>query len=184
SSGRVGTRNFIGILSSVNCSATVIRHIAAHFTPQVMAAWPNVDGVVAFAHSSGCGMSSPSEHFDVLRRTLAGYARHPNLAATLVVGLGCERNQVPALLESQGLLAGPTLRTLVMQESGGTRATLQSGIDAIMQMLPEANAAVRESVCASHLKIGLECGGSDGFSGITANPALGAAMDILVRHGG
>ncbi|MDS1138847.1 altronate dehydratase family protein [Pusillimonas sp. SM2304] len=182
--GRVGTRNFIGILSSVNCSATVIKHIAAHFTPQVMAAWPNVDGVVAFAHSSGCGMSSPSEHFDVLRRTLAGYARHPNLAAVLVVGLGCERNQVPALLASQGLSAGPMLRPLVMQEVGGTRATIQAGVDAIMAMLPAANAAVREPVSASHLKIGLECGGSDGFSGISANPALGAAMDILVRHGG
>ncbi|MGB3289646.1 MAG: altronate dehydratase family protein [Burkholderiaceae bacterium] len=182
--GQVGTRNFIGILSSVNCSATAIKHIAAHFTPQVMAEWPNVDGVVAFAHSSGCGMSSPSEHFDVLRRTLAGYARHPNLAGVLLVGLGCERNQIPALLESQGLSVGPGLRTLVMQEVGGTRATIQAGIDAIKEMLPAANKAVRESVCASRLKVGLECGGSDGFSGITANPALGAAMDILVRHGG
>ena len=182
--GRVATRNFIGLLSSVNCSATVIRQIAAHFTPEILAPWPNIDGVVAFAHTSGCGMSSPSEHFDVLRRTLAGYARHPNLAGVLLVGLGCERNQVGSLLESQGLQRGPALNTLVMQEVGGTRATIQAGIEAVMAMLPAANDVERVPVCASHLKIGLECGGSDGFSGITANPALGAAMDILVRHGG
>jgi len=182
--GRVGTRNFIGILSSVNCSATVIKNIAAHFTPERLAAFPHVDGVAAFAQTSGCGMSSPSEHFDVLRRTLAGYARHPNLAGVLIVGLGCERNQVSSLVESQGLETSKLMRTLVMQEVGGTRATIEAGIAAICEMLPEANAARRRPVPASHLKIGLECGGSDGFSGITANPALGAAMDILVRHGG
>ena len=182
--GRVGTRNFVGILSSVNCSATVIKNIAAHFTPERLAAFPNVDGVVAFAQTSGCGMSSPSEHFDVLRRTLAGYARHPNLAGVLIVGLGCERNQVDGLMESQGLHESQLLRGFVMQDVGGTRATIAAGIAAIEEMLPIANQAQRSTVAASHLKIGLECGGSDGFSGITANPALGAAMDILVRHGG
>jgi len=182
--GRVATRNFVGILSSVNCSATVIKHIAAHFTPERLAAYPNVDGVAAFAQTSGCGMSSPSEHFDVLRRTIAGYARHPNLAGVLIVGLGCERNQVADLVASQGLVLGDHVRTLVMQDSGGTRATIGAGIAAIEAMLPAANDVKREPVSAAHLKIGLECGGSDGFSGITANPALGAAMDILVRHGG
>ena len=182
--GGVGTRNFIGILSSVNCSATVIKRIAAHFTPERLAAHPHVDGVAAFAQTSGCGMSSPSEHFDVLRRTLAGYARHPNLAGVLIVGLGCERNQVDSLVDSQGLREGKLLRTMVMQDVGGTRATIEAGIRAIEEMLPIANEARRTTVSASHLKIGLECGGSDGFSGITANPALGAAMDILVRHGG
>ena len=182
--GGVGTRNFIGILSSVNCSATVIKRIAAHFTPERLAAYPHVDGVAAFAQTSGCGMSSPSEHFDVLRRTLAGYARHPNLAGVLIVGLGCERNQVDALVDSQGLKEGKLMRTLVMQEVGGTRVTIEAGIRAIEAMLPIANEARRTTVSASHLKIGLECGGSDGFSGITANPGLGAAMDILVRHGG
>lgn len=182
--GGVGTRNFIGILSSVNCSATVIKRIAAHFTPERLAAFPHVDGVAAFAQTSGCGMSSPSEHFDVLRRTLAGYARHPNLAGVLIVGLGCERNQVDALVDSQGLQEGQLLRTMVMQDVGGTRATIAAGIAAIEEMLPIANQAQRSTVSASHLKIGLECGGSDGFSGITANPGLGAAMDILVRHGG
>ncbi|AOY95267.1 galactonate dehydratase [Cupriavidus sp. USMAA2-4] len=185
--GRVGTRNYIGILSSVNCSATVIRKIAEWFTPERLAGFPNVDGVVAFQHSSGCGMSSPSLHFDVLRRTLAGYARHPNLAGVLVVGLGCERNQVADLVDSQALRdgeGGTLLRTLVMQETGGTRATIEAGVAAVREMLPRADAAVRQTVPASHIKVGLECGGSDGFSGITANPALGAAMDILVRHGG
>ena len=182
--GGVGTRNFIGILSSVNCSATVIKRIAAHFTPERLAAYPHVDGVAAFAQTSGCGMSSPSEHFDVLRRTLAGYARHPNLAGVLIVGLGCERNQVDALVDSQGLKEGKLMRTMVMQDVGGTRATIEAGIRAIEEMLPIANEARRTTVSASHLKIGLECGGSDGFSGITANPGLGAAMDILVRHGG
>lgn len=182
--GKVGTRNYIGILSTVNCSATVIRRIADHFTPDKLAAFPHVDGVVAFAQTSGCGMSSPSEHFDVLRRTLAGYARHPNLAGVLIVGLGCERNQVDGLVESQELEAGRLLRTFVMQDTGGTRATIAAGVAAIEDMLPIANQARRQTVSASHLKIGLECGGSDGFSGITANPALGAAMDILVRHGG
>ncbi|NJD88474.1 MAG: altronate dehydratase [Betaproteobacteria bacterium] len=182
--GRVATRNFIGLIASVNCSATVIHKVAEWFTPERLAEYPNVDGVVAFAHTSGCGMSSPSLHFDVLRRTLAGYARHPNLAGTVIVGLGCERNQVPELLESQGLAEGPRLRSFVMQEAGGTRATIAAGIAAVQAMLPAANAVTRVPVSASHLKIGLECGGSDGFSGISANPALGAAMDILVRHGG
>jgi altronate hydrolase len=182
--GGVGTRNFIGILSSVNCSATVIKRIAAHFTPETLAAFPHVDGVVAFAQSSGCGMSSPSEHFDLLRRTLAGYARHPNLAGVLIVGLGCERNQVDSLVDSQGLAAGRLMRTLVMQEVGGTRVTIEAGVRAIEEMLPLADLARRQPVSARHLRIGLECGGSDGFSAITANPALGAAMDILVRHGG
>lgn len=182
--GRVGTRNFIGILSSVNCSATVIKNIAAHFTPERLAAYPNVDGVAAFAQTSGCGMSSPSEHFDVLRRTIAGYARHPNMAGVLIIGLGCERNQVAGLVESQGLESGRLMRTMVMQEVGGTRVTIEAGIKAVEEMLPIANSYRRQPVSASHIKIGLECGGSDGFSGITANPALGAAMDILVRHGG
>ncbi len=182
--GRVATRNFIGLIASVNCSSTVIHKIAEWFTPERLAPFPNVDGVVAFAQTSGCGMSSPSLHFDVLRRTLAGYARHPNLAGTVIVGLGCERNQVPELLASQGLQAGMQLRSFVMQEAGGTRATIEAGIATVQAMLPAANAVRRVPVPASHLKVGLECGGSDGFSGISANPALGAAMDLLVRHGG
>ena len=182
--GQVGTRNFIGLFSSVNCSATAIKKIAEWFTPERLAAYPHVDGVVAFAQTSGCGMSSPSYHFDVLRRTIAGYVRHPNLAGALIVGLGCERNQVADLVSSQGLREGSLLRTMVMQDIGGTRQTIEAGIAMVQEMLPAANAVRRQRVSASHIKVGLECGGSDGFSSITANPALGAAMDILVRHGG
>jgi altronate hydrolase len=182
--GRVGTRNFIGLLSSVNCSATVISRIAAYFTPERLKDYPNVDGVAAFAQTTGCGMSSPSPHFDLLRRTLAGYARHPNMAGVLIVGLGCERNQVADLVESQGLKSGRLLRTFVMQELGGTEDTIEAGIRAVKEMLPIANSYQRQTVSASHISIGLQCGGSDGFSGVTANPALGAAMDILVQHGG
>ena len=182
--GRVATRNYIGILSTVNCSATVSRRIADTFSAERLAAYPNVDGVVAFTHNTGCGMSTPSLNFDVFRRTLAGFARHPNLAAVLVVGLGCERNQIADLLESQGLAKGPLLVPFNMQDIGGTLETIAHGVALIDALLPQANAVRREPVSASHLSIGLQCGGSDGFSSISANPALGAAMDILVRHGG
>ena len=182
--GRIATRNYIGILSSVNCSATASRRIADWFNEERLAGYPNVDGVVAFTHNTGCGMSTPSLNFDVFRRTLAGYARHPNLAAVLIVGLGCERNQIADLLASQGLEKGPKLVAFNMQETGGTRESIAAGVAAIEKLLPEANDVTRVPVSARHLSIGLQCGGSDGFSSISANPALGAAMDILVRHGG
>lgn len=182
--GRVATRNYIGVLSTVNCSATVVRRIAAWFTPERMAAYPNVDGVVAFSHSIGCGMEMSGEPMALLRRTIAGYARHVNLAGVLVVGLGCERNSLQGLMEESQLQPGPQLHTFVMQESGGTRQTIEAGVAAVQAMLPGANQVRRQRVPASHLMVGLQCGGSDGFSSITANPALGAAVDILVRHGG
>ncbi|WP_191576759.1 MULTISPECIES: UxaA family hydrolase [Achromobacter] len=182
--GQVGTRNYIGILATVNCSATVVHRIASAFTEEVMAAYPNVDGVVALSHGMGCGMEMSGEPMDLLRRTMGGYACHANFAGVLIVGLGCERNQLDALLKDQGLEAGARLQTFIMQETGGTRKTIEAGIAAVKSMLPAANDVRRQPVSASHLKIGLQCGGSDGFSSITANPALGAAMDILVRHGG
>lgn len=182
--GRVGTRNYVGILSTVNCSATVVHKIAEWFTPERLAEYPNIDGVAAFAHDTGCGMEMSGEPMDLLRRTLAGYARHPNFAAVLVIGLGCERNQISELFKEQGLTAGPRLQTLVMQETGGTRKTIEAGVAAVQALLPEANAVQRTPVPASHITVGLQCGGSDGFSSLTANPSLGAAMDLLVRHGG
>jgi altronate hydrolase len=182
--GRVATRNFIGILSTVNCSATVVRKIAEWFTPERLADYPNVDGVVAFSHSLGCGMEMSGEPMALLRRTIAGYARHANLAAALIVGLGCERNQLGELMADEKLQVGPRLLNFVMQESGGTRRTIEAGVEAVRALLPEANRVARETVAASHLTVGLQCGGSDGFSSITANPALGAAVDLLVRHGG
>ncbi|MDO9498471.1 UxaA family hydrolase [Falsiroseomonas sp.] len=182
--GRVGTRNFIAIVSSVNCSATVSHAVADWFTPDRMAEWPNVDGVAAFTHSTGCGMELSGEPMQLLRRTLGGYMRHPNVAGVVVIGLGCERNQIAGLLAEQGLTPGPMLQSLVMQEVGGTRKSIEAGVAVVKEMMAEANKATRETVSAAHLSVGLQCGGSDGFSSITANPALGAAMDLLVRHGG
>ena len=182
--GRVATRNYIGILSTVNCSATVARHVADAFKGNALADFPNVDGVVALTHSSGCGMDTAGEGMDILRRTLAGYARHANFAAVLVIGLGCEANQMDALFFTQGMAQGPTLRAMTIQDKGGTAKTIAEGIAIVKEMLPHANEARRETVPASHIIVGLQCGGSDGYSGITANPALGAAVDLLVAHGG
>jgi altronate hydrolase len=178
--GRVATRNYIGILTSVNCSATVARHIARHFEDRLQD-YPNVDGVVALTHKTGCGMASEGEPTDVLRRTIAGYARHPNFFSSQLVGLGCEANQVNVLISSQKL---KNQYAFTIQEKGGTRKAVENGIARIKEILPEANKVKREPVPASHLVLGLQCGGSDGYSGISANPALGAAVDLLVRHGG
>jgi altronate hydrolase len=182
--GEVATRNYIGILSTVNCSATVARGIAGHFTGERLGAFPNVDGVVALTHGSGCGMDTHGEGMQILRRTLGGYAKHANFAGVLIVGLGCEANQISALLGSEALSEGPLLRTFSIQDTGGTAKTIARGVALIEEMLPPANAVTREPVPASNITVGLQCGGSDGYSGITANPALGAAVDLLVRHGG
>ena len=182
--GRVATRNYIGILSTVNCSATVARGIADHFRRERLSAFPNVDGVVALTHGSGCGMDTKGDGMAILRRTLGGYARHPNFAAVLIVGLGCEANQISALLGAESLTEGPRLVTYSIQDTGGTAKSIARGVEQVEAMLPAANAVRRTPVPASHLVIGLQCGGSDGYSGITANPALGAAVDTLVRHGG
>jgi altronate hydrolase len=188
--GAVATRNYIGILTSVNCSATVARYIADSFRRNpltgdgLLADYPGVDGVVALTHKSGCGMAAEGEGMDVLRRTIAGYARHPNFAAVMMVGLGCETNQIPRLLEAEQLTAGDRLQTMTIQETGGTARTVQRGVDQVRELLGAANRIQRQTVAASHLVVGLQCGGSDGYSGITANPALGAASDLVVRAGG
>jgi altronate hydrolase len=144
----------------------------------------NVDGVVALTHGSGCGMDVQGESMQVLRRTLGGYAKHANFAGVLIVGLGCEANQINALLGAESLSEGPLLRTFSIQDTGGTAKAIARGVAMVHEMLPHANAVTRSPVPASHLVLGLQCGGSDGYSGITANPALGAAVDRLVRHGG
>jgi altronate hydrolase len=182
--GRVATRNYVGILSTVNCSATVARGIADSFTREALAAFPNVDGVVALTHGSGCGMDTHGDGMKILRRTLGGYAKHANFAGVLIVGLGCEANQISALLGAQALDEGPLLRTFSIQDTGGTAKTIRRGVDMVREMLPHANHVKREPVSTSNIVVGLQCGGSDGYSGITANPALGAAVDLLVRHGG
>ncbi|MBY6161767.1 altronate dehydratase family protein [Mameliella alba] len=182
--GRVGTRNYIGVFITVNCAATVARKIAAYFDEERLAAFPNVDGVVPFIHQQGCGMEATGEPMDLLHRTLAGYVRHPNLAGALVCSLGCERNSLERFLADTALETGQMLRTIRMQDIGGTAAAIAAGKEAIRAMLPEANKALRSPQSAEHIRIGLQCGGSDGFSGLSANPALGKAVDRLARHGG
>jgi altronate hydrolase len=182
--GRVGTRNYLAVISSVNCSATVCRQIAKAFDGDALRAYSNVDGVVAITHGSGCGMSGTGEGLTLLQRTLRGYADHPNFAGVLLVGLGCEVNQLTPLVETLGARAPGLIRSLSIQDEGGTRETISAGITALREMLPLANQSVRSTVSASHLVVGLQCGGSDGYSGISANPALGAAVDLVVRHGG
>lgn len=186
--GKVATRNYIGVLTSVNCSATVARAIADRFRrdihPQALADFPKIDGVVALTHGAGCAVDAEGEGLRILRRTLAGYALHANFAAVLVIGLGCETNQIERWIEAEGLSTGLDLQTFTIQDSGGTALAVERGVQAVRGLLERANAVERVPVPVGHLVVGLQCGGSDSYSGITANPALGAAMDRLVSHGG
>jgi altronate hydrolase len=187
--GRVATRNYIGILTSVNCSATVANYIAEAFKANPftghnpLADYPNVDGVVALTHKTGCGMND-GDALELLRRTMGGYARHPNFSAVFIVGLGCEVNQIGGLMKAGGFAESERFHTFTIQDTGGTTRSVQKGVAQIRELLPEVNKVKREPVPASHITIGLQCGGSDGYSGISANPALGAASDLLVKHGG
>lgn len=183
--GQVGTRNYIAVCATVNCSATVIRRAAETVMRSgILADYPNVDGVVAFAHGTGCGMAAEGEGFDNLQRVLWGHATHPNVGAAVFVGLGCEVMQVARMQHAFGKGGAERFHGLTIQETGGTTKTVAAIVDQIHALLPEVNAATREPVPASELKVALECGGSDGFSGITANPALGVASDMLVGLGG
>jgi altronate hydrolase len=185
---RVAARNYIGILSNVNCSPTVARAIADHFSRQknltALENFPRLEGVVALTHGTGCSMDTSGVGMQLLQRTLTGYATHPNFAGVLVVGLGCESNQINTWLVHGSLREGETLRVFSIQDTGGTAKTVVRGIAMIKEMLPQANAIQREPCSAAHITLGLQCGGSDGYSGISANPALGAAVDLLVAHGG
>jgi len=182
--GKVGTRNYIGILTSVNCSATAARMIASAFGPEEMAKYPNVDGVVAFVHGTGCGMAGQGEGFEALQRVLWGYARNPNHAGIVMVGLGCEMNQIDWLLDAYGLKQGPLFKAMNIQDTYGLAKTVETGIEMVRAMLPEANKIQRTPCPVSELMVALQCGGSDALSGITANPALGYACDLLVAQGG
>ncbi|NNM71560.1 UxaA family hydrolase [Enterovirga aerilata] len=184
-SGRTGTRNYIGILTSVNCSASVARFAAnAMERSGLLAEYPGIDGVVAIVHGTGCGHAAYGEGFEVLRRTQWGYASHPNFAGIVMVGLGCEVFQIGRMKQEYGLTESDTFRTLTIQETGGTKKTVEAIVAAIRDMLPIAAAARRETRPASELVLALQCGGSDGYSALTANPALGVASDILVKNGG
>jgi len=182
--GAVGTRNFVAVISSVNCSATAAYQIAAGFDDEALAEFPFVDGVNVFAHGTGCGLADNGEGFDQLQRVFAGYATHPNVAAVLLVGLGCEVSQLKTLLDTYRFKEGPLLRTLNIQTSGGHQKTVEQGRALVFDMLKAANKHRRTPCSASHLNLALQCGGSDAWSGVTANPALGYAADLIVRQGG
>jgi altronate hydrolase len=212
--GQVGTRNFVAVISNVNCSASVASMIARHFTADTLKAYGNVDGVIAFRHESGCGMAWEGARHRTLNRVLAGIARHPNIGACLLVGLGCEQGTLDHLVTSQHLhqihlaqenRTGPAtafslsggsaaaaepsggripIPVLSIQQSGGTQETAERGVQMVASLLPQVNSALRSTVPASKLVLATECGGSDGYSGITANPVLGAAADLLIACGG
>ena len=182
--GSVGTRNYIAIITSVNCSATAARMIADSFTEEELAEYPNVDGVVAFVHGTGCGMAGDGEGFEAMQRVMWGYAKHPNHAGVIMVGLGCEMMQIDWLLEAYGLKQGPLFHAMNIQDVAGLRRTVELGVQKVRAMLPEANKCQREPIPASELTVALQCGGSDAWSGVTANPALGYAVDLLTAQGG
>ena len=183
--GKTGTRNYVAILTSVNCSASVARFMAKEIERSgIMANYPNVDGIIPLVHGTGCGIAAKGEGFEALKRTQWGYASNPNIAAVLLVGLGCEVFQIGRMKSEYGIVESQAFRTMTIQETGGTKKTVEAGIARLKEMLPVADEATRQTRPASELMLALQCGGSDGYSGITANPALGAAVDILVHNGG
>ncbi|MEO8881812.1 MAG: altronate dehydratase family protein [Devosia sp.] len=183
--GKVGTRNYVGILTSVNCSTTVAGFIAKEIERSgILEDYPEIDGIIALKQSNGCIIDYRGVIFDTLKRTTWGYATNPNMGGVIMVGLGCEGFQIPRFKEAYNVTESDTFRTMTIQEIGGTKKTVEAGVEAIKAMLPIVNNVRRETVPASELMLALQCGGSDGYSGITANPALGIAADILVRNGG
>lgn len=182
--GRVGTRNYVAVVSSVNCSATAARRIAARFEGEALRDFPNVDGVAAFIHATGCGLSADGDGIGVLHRLMQGYAGHPNVAGAVLLGLGCESNQIGGFLAERGLAEGEDLITLGIQTCGGLSKAVGAGAEAVESLLERANRLEREPCSADGLTLALQCGGSDAWSGITANPALGHAADMLVAQGG
>lgn len=182
--GRVATRNFIGVLSTVSCSSSVARFIADKMRDEIASDYTNVDGIVALGHGAGCCHNPDSKGLAFLQRVLAGYARHPNFGGIVLVGLGCEVNHLDCLIDTTGLIPGPLLKSVGIQKTGGTNAAVQAGVAAIRDMLPAVNSIARQPVAAGHIVLGLECGGSDAYSGISANPALGRAVDLIVANGG
>jgi altronate hydrolase len=185
--GRVGTRNYVAIISGVNCSASVSQFVKDKFR-DVQRDYPNIDGVLAITHKSGCGTKLFGEDHQALQRVLAGYAKHPNVAAYILIGLGCEVNQAAVMVDKQRMAAPghPERRPLIIniQEAGCIRRTVERAASEVAKLLPYANEAHRTKQPISELVLATNCGGSDGNSGITANPALGWAVDELVRYGG
>ncbi len=185
SDGRVGTRNYVGVLASVNCSSSAARRTADIVRASgMLAEFPNVDGVVAFATKGGCGARHGSPELELLQRTLTGVVEHPNVAAFVVISLGCETNQPDEMIELGASVDDGRPAVLTIQERGGFERTVAASVEAVGRLLPRANDVAREPVPVSELMLALQCGGSDGWSGVTANPALGRAADELVRQGG
>ncbi|MGY9046042.1 MAG: UxaA family hydrolase [Rhodobacterales bacterium] len=180
--GRVGTRNFIGIMASVNCSSTVCDAIAAEANRTLLPKYPNIDGFAPIVHDQGCGMTNQGEGFDALVRTLKGYRDHPNFGGVLIVGLGCEVNQLTLYKPTDW--TKERFKTFNIQEVGGSRSAVRRALELLEPIAAEANTDQRSEQPVSKLVLGMQCGGSDGFSGITANPALGVASDLLVAAGG
>lgn len=182
--GEAGTRNYLAIMTSVNCAGSVARFIADEIKASgLLERYPGIDGVVPLVHGAGCAIDGQGEGFDTLMRTQLGYARNPNFAAVLMVGLGCETFQIARFKDTYGISEGDDFRSMVIQEAGGTRATVAKGVEIVAEMAARANAHCRVPLPISQLRVGLQCGGSDGYSGITANPALGRAVDQLAAHG-
>ena len=188
--GRIGTRNYVAVVSTVNCSATVSKQIARYFDSEKLRGYPNVDGVVALTHPTGCGMSLKGRKHQMLNRVLGGFARHPNVGAYLIIGLGCEQATPGILVNDFNLVqigkqkGMDELPVFTMQDLGGSRKTVKAGIEQVEKLLPIANQVSRSPVPVSEIMLGTECGGSDGNSGVTANPALGIASDLIVANGG
>lgn len=183
--GKVGTRNYIGILTSVNCAGSVAKFIAeAAIKDDFLKNYPNIDGIVPIVHSTGCGMSGEGEGYSTLKRTISGYAQNPNFGGILLVGLGCEVLQVDAIVKGVSHMLDNPFRHMTIQAEGGTRKSIERGLEELKQIAMIANEFKRVPSPISEITIGMQCGGSDGYSGITANPALGVASDLLVQHGG
>ncbi len=182
---KVGTRNYIGILPTVNCSASVGRAIAEEINrSDLLSDFPHIDGIFAPVHSNGCGLADGSDDLTILERTLAGYINHPNFGGILLIGLGCEVCQLSPLIENYQLQYRPNFQKLSIQEAGGTRSAIEAGIASIKALLPDANNINRQPVTAAQINLAVQCGGSDAYSGISANPALGVAADLIVQQGG
>lgn len=192
--GTAGTRNYVALISSVNCSATTSKAVAARVTEELLAEYPNVDGVVPLTHKVGCAMQYGGEDHQQLARVLAGFAKHPNIGAYLILGLGCETGQPSFMVDNHGLTqielpgdngqAEDAPLVMTIQDNGGVSKTIDRAVGVLKELLPEANKVERVPIPVSELMLGTECGGSDGNSGVTANPAVGIASDLLVAHGG
>lgn len=185
---RVGTRNYVLIVPTSMCASHEAQQISmmAEFMLYSREKYPNVDGVVAIPHNKGCGCQDGST-LDVMLRTLSNYADHPNVGGVILMDLGCEKTNLAYvekyLLRREKSFDKPVAR-IGIQEVGGTQAAIERGLKEVERMLPEVNRTAREERPVSELVLGVKCGGSDGFSGISANPSLGRAADLLVRSGG